>query len=282
MENDSTTDAANNQADDTSNGAATDSNATTEEQTANNGDNLNTSDSTDSTTSADDGSTTTTTDENSSNEVTPAPKFDTDLDQWAEKTGRPVPTNDSERALLQEVRDGQREFTRQQQAKEAAKGINDAANETKPQVQDEDYADPLEKKQADLESRLNASETLRLRSEYVSEKGVTLEESNAMGAILKEKVEKAAAISPEKGKAAFDFWTDPANLEDWHTLAKAKLAAAGGSSDTSAIEQAAAQKERERIARESKANGPARNASTASTGAKTEDQKRLERFSNWD
>lgn len=281
MDENSTTDAANNQAaadTSVSTDTSTDSNASTDEQTANNGDNLNTSDSTD-TTSADDGSKTT--DENSSNETTSAPKFDTDLDQWAEKTGRPVPTNDSERSLLQEVRDGQREFTRQKQAKEAAKGINDAANESKPDTQDEDYADPLEKNMSDLEKRLNASETLRLRSEYVSEKGVTLEESNAMGAILKEKVEKAAAISPEKGKAAFDFWTDPANLEDWHTLAKAKLSTAGGT-DTSSIEQAAAQRERERIARESKANGPARTASTASTGAKTEDQKRLERFSNWD
>lgn len=276
MEEDSTTDAANNQADDTSNSddTSTDSNATTDTQTAESGDNLDTS--TDDDADASGGNTE---DADSTTDVTPAPKFDPDLAEWAEKTGRKVPETDEDRALLQEVRDGQREFTRSKQAKDAVKDVNKAVNDAKPDAKDDEYADPLEKRVADGEARLAESEALRLRSEYVTENNVTLEESQVMAAILKEKVEKAAAVSPEKGKAAFDYWSDPANLEDWHSLAKARLAS---TTDNSQIEAEAARKEREKIARESKANGPARNATQTQTGAKTEDQKRLERFSNWD
>jgi hypothetical protein len=273
MEEDSTTDAANN--------LETDSDATTDVQTDtttdngdNGDDNLSTSTSTeeDSTDGGD-----TTTDENSTDEVTHAKQFDTDLAEWAEKTGRKTPETDEDRALLQEVRDGQREFTRSKQAKDAVKDVNKAVKDAAPEQTADEYADPLEKRVADSEARLAESEALRLRSEYVSENNVTVEESQVMAAILKEKVEKASAISPAKGKQVFDYWSDPANLDDWHALAKAKMAAST-STDTTEIEAEAARKEREKIARESKANGPARAASQASTGAKTEDQKRLERF----
>lgn len=280
MEEDSTTVAANDQAEDTS----TDSTATTDDQNANSGDDLDTSTSTEEdSTDGGDGSNTddTTTDDNSTDEVTHAKQFDTDLAEWAEKTGRKVPETDEDRALLQEVRDGQREFTRSKQAKDAVKDVNKAVKDAAPEQTADEYADPLEKRVAEAEARQAESEALRLRSEYVSENNVTVEESQAMSAFLKEKVEKANAISPEKGKAAFDYWTDPANLEDWHLQGKARIAATT-STDTSQIEAEAARKEREKIARESKANGPARNATQAQTGSKTEDQKRLERFSTWD
>jgi hypothetical protein len=277
MEEDSTTDAANN--------LETDSNATTDVQTDtttdngdNGDDNLSTSTSTEED-STDGGNTTT--DENSTDEVTHAKQFDIDLAEWAEKTGRKTPETDEDRALLQEVRDGQREFTRSKQAKDAARDVTKAANDAKPEQKADEYADPLEERVARAEARQAEEQALRLRSEYVTEHSVTLEETNVMGAILKEKVEKAAAISPEKAQQAYDYWTDPNNLEDWHALAKARMSS-NSSTDNSEIEAEADRKEREKIARESKANGPVRNAATTSTGAKTEDQKRLERFSNWD
>lgn len=78
-----------------------------------------------------------------------------------------------------------------------------------------------------------------------------------MGEILQEKVDKAQ--TPEQKKAAFDYWTNPDNLEDWHALAKARLVS---TTDTTVIEQEAARKERERIAKESQANGGGRAATT--------------------
>lgn len=202
---------------------------------------------------------------------TPAPKtFDKDLDEWAEKTGRAKPESDRERELYQEIRDGQREFSRSKQAKDVEKDVNKAIQDAKPtddkpEDDEDDERDPVEKRQDELEARLAESEALRLRGEYFTEKSVTEEESKVMGEILKEKVDKG-------GQKAFDYWTDPANLEDWHTLAKARLAA---NQDTSVIEEEAARKERARIAKEHQAGGPSRNA-TVTTPAKPQGYNRTE------
>ena len=262
MEEDSTTVADNSVAE------FIESTSTTEQQTGQEADNLDTSTSTD--TSAAGETTSTSTDDSTST----TPTFDTDIDDWATKTGRSVPTSDSERALLQEVRDGQREYSRSKQAKDVSRDVSKAIADAAPTATDEEFVDPLEKDVRDLKMQLANSEAVRLRSEYVSEKGVTIEESNVMGEILKEKVEKG-------GKTAFDFWTNPDNLEDWHTLAKARMASST-TVDNSEIEAKAAASERERIARESKANGPSRNASSTQTSTKTAEQQRLERFSTWD
>lgn len=202
---------------------------------------------------------------------TPAPKtFDKDLDEWAEKTGRAKPESDRERELYQEIRDSQREFSRSKQAKDSQKEVDKAIQDAKPtddkpDEDEDDDRDPVEKRQDAIEQQLADERALRARSEYFTEKSVTEEESKVMGEILKEKVDKG-------GQKAFDYWTDPANLEDWHTLAKARLAT---NQDTSVIEEEAARKERARIAKEHQAGGPSRNA-TVTTPAKPQGYNRTE------
>lgn len=258
MNKDSTTDAADNQdVDSTANAddnQSTDQDkATTDQQTADkDSDNLDTSESTDKSDDEDKDSKTDDADDTS------ATKFDDDLDDWAKKTKRAVPTTDAERALLQEIRDGQRQFSRDQQAKDNSKEIDKAVKDAKPE-EDDDDDDRTEVEK--LNDRINESENLRMRSEYFTEKEVTAEESKIMGEILQEKVDKG-------GKAAYDYWTNPEQLEDWHTLAKARLSTSGA--DKTAIEQEAARKERDRIAKESQANnGASRNASTQGATKKT-------------
>jgi hypothetical protein len=139
-----------------------------------------------------------------------------DLDEWAEKTGRAKPESDRERELYQEIRDSQREFTRSKQAKDSQKEIDKAIQDAKPtddkpDDDEDDDRDPVEKRQDAIEQQLAEERALRARSEYFTEKSVTEEESKVMGEILKEKVAKG-------GQKAFEYWTDPANLEDWHTL----------------------------------------------------------------
>lgn len=228
-----------------------DPNNTTEDQNPT-GDNLDTSKSTD-TSDADDTNT-------DGEDDSPASKFDPDLDEWAAKTNRAKPETDRERELYQELRNSQREFTRDRQAKKASDDVNSAIQDAKPadnkqDEDDDDNTDPLEKKVAELEAANIEERNLRMRSEYFETKGVTEEESKVMGEILKEKVDKG-------GQKAFEYWTDPDNLIDWHDLARARLAT---TTDTSAIEAEAARKERARIAKEQHASGPSRSATTQST-----------------
>jgi len=254
MGNQSTTDAADNQdADATASTGAnqsTDQNdATTENQNADNGDNLDTSKSTEN--SDDDDSKSTT----ENKEDTSNPKFDDDLDEWATKTKRKAPETDSERALLQEIRDGQRDYSRSKQAKDVEKDVNKAIQDAKPADNKEDGdddEDPLAKEVADLKASNAEEKSLRLRSEYFTDNSVTDAEATAMGEILKEKSDKG-------GKTAYDYWTSPEQLQDWHQLAKARLVQ---TTDTTVIEQRAAQQERERIAKEHQAGGSSRSAKT--------------------
>lgn len=180
---------------------------------------------------------------------TPADKFDTDLDEWAEKTGRPKPETDRERELYQEIRDGQREYSRSKQDN-SKKAVDKAIQDAKPADDKEDDDEYEEDAGERAERMITEERNLRLRSEYFSAESVTEEEAGVMGEILKEKVDKG-------GQKAYDYWTDPANLEDWHSLAKARLLS---NKDTSVIEEEAARKERERIAKESQANGGSRSA----------------------
>ena len=214
-------------------------------------------------------------------EGTPA-SFDADLDQWAEKTGRPVPTTDYERSLLQDVRNSQREFSREKAAKKAAEALDKSTAEQKPATKDDEYVDPLEKGLDDVKDQLAEERAIRARSEYFNQPEIRdsetlLEETTEMGVFLKEEMESAS--SDKERESIFNYWTNPRNTAKWHRMAKARLT---DSVDTSAIQEEAARKERERIERESRAGGPSGNASQHTTTEKTEDEKRLERFSNWD
>lgn len=221
-------------------------------------------------------------DDDADDKDAPASKFDDDLDEWAEKRGYGKLETDLERRLAQDARNNQREFSRSRAAEKVRSDIDKAIKDSKPEdskdgKDEDDYRDPAEIRAERAEKIALEERNLRLRSEYFTENSVSEEESNAMGEILKEKVDKA----PDDKKAdVYAYWTDPENLADWHALAKARVGDSGA--DTKAIEEEAARKERQRIAKEHQANGPARSASSVSTGTKTEEERRLENFSNWD
>lgn len=209
-----------------------------------------------------------------------SPHFDDDLDDWAEKRNGRKPVDEAERKNLQELRNSQREYTRTHQTKDKSDKLRDVTEKARPKTEpaNDDGGDPLEKRLSKAESDFQEERSLRQRAEYLGQQEVSDEEVTVMGDILKEKVEKAS--TPEAKESAFKFWTDPANLQDWHDLAKARISRGGV--DTKAIADKAAKEERARIAKESKANGSSRNAHTTSTGDKTADQARLERFKQWD
>lgn len=278
MEDDSTTAAADDQTDSGKTDDQTDPNATTDQQTPKTGDDLDTSKSTDESADGDKKP-----EEGKTEDETPAPKFDSDLDDWAEKTGRKKPETDEDRALLQEIRDDKRNFSKGQeekQAKKSADDLNKGIKDVKPDVKsdDDDDRDPLEKRLDDSEARFEAERTARLQSEYFQENSVTEEESKAMQDFLKETIDTAE--SDDEKLEAFKYWTNPKRLGQWHKMAKANLAS--DPADTTALQDEAARKERVRIEREHQANGSSRSASTTTTSGKTEADKRLERFSKWD
>lgn len=252
----------------------TDPQAGTDTQPADQGDNLDPSKSTDDSADGDkptDGE-----------DDAPASTFDKDLDDWIGKKGYPAPETDEQRKAYQDARNEQREFTRTRQAEKAAndaKALGDKIQTAKPTADgDEDEEiDPIEKDVAELKAAAIEERNTRLQSEYITTNNVSTEEVEAMGAILKEMVDKAE--TPEEKKAEFDYWTNPKRLDRWHKLAKASLG--DGGVDTKTVEDEAARKERERIAKESQANSPGRGAKTQTPGKKTPEQERLERFSTW-
>jgi len=251
---------------------ATDPQAGTDQQTAGDSDNLNQAESTTSGESED----TTSTDD------TPASNFDEDLDDWIVKRGHKAPETDDERTSYQELRTNQREFTREQQAKKSAadaKALGEEIHNVKPEdiSEDDDEIDPLEKKINDLTADRDAERATRQQSEYVTTNKVSTEEVTAMGIVLKEMIEKED--TPEEKRAAHAYWTNPKRLEQWHKLAKANMS--DPTTDTQIAVDEAQQAERVRIAKESKANSPGRGATTTTSGNKSPEQQRLERFSNW-
>lgn len=204
-------------------------------------------------------------------------EFDEDLDAWAEKTHRAIPESDADRKILQELRNSQREYSRTQEAKKSADKVKEAVDANKPEEpKPTKKADPLEARLDRMEAERREETNTRLRSEFFSSSDVSDEEATAMGEILTEKL--AEAKSATEKQAEYSYWTNPKHLKDWHALAKARVATAP---DTAQIEAEAARKTREKIAKESKANGSSRSASNTRTSEKTEDQARLERFKNW-
>lgn len=207
---------------------------------------------------------------------TPA-TFDPDLDQWIEKRGLTKPETDEQKQAYQDLRNGQREFTREQQSKKDAdalgKTVTDATKDLKKTGTDDDEDDPLAKKVADLEAANTAERNVRLQSEFYTTQQVTPEEHKLILEIFKEKVDTQP--TDDAKLKAVDLWGSPTMLPDLLDIARARLAK---STDTSDVEDKAAREERERIARESNAKSPGRNASTTTTSDKTEDEARLERF----
>ncbi len=247
----------------------------TDNGTAAESDNPDASKSADTTVADDDKSNTTTDDESSA-------KFDDDIDDWAIKRGFPKPETDEQRAAYQKSRDEQRDFTRSRQAEKAAADAKSLGKEIKglkpKDDQEDDDLDPIEKRQNKIEAQLEEERNTRLQSEFYTDNSVTNDEHKVILDLIKEKI--ARPTTDEGKKRAFDTWTSPDALPDLLDLARARIASKGG--DRSVIEEEAARKERERIAKESNANSPGPNARTRSDGKKTPEQERLERFSTWD
>lgn len=287
--------------DDQANGAAnadsttsTDTNVGPDNQPANNGDNLNeTSKSTD-TTSADGDKTSTgdksaeataSDDDKSGEGDAPASKLDDDLDDWAAKRNMPAATTDEQKQAYQDLRNSQREFSRAKAAEKDAANPDDLAKATKDikseitdnvDDEDEDEDDPLEARVKQLEAEKAEERTTRLQSEFYQTNKVNDVEHKAILEIIKEKVARPAT---KEGKVqAFSLWTNPNALPDLLELAKARVA---NSASTDTLTEAARQEERERIAKESQANSTGRGAKVTTTGDKSPEQARLERFSNW-
>lgn len=196
-------------------------------------------------------------------------KTDDDLDAWAEKAGFGRPSTDLERKLLQERRDSQREFTRSHEPKKLAEGLDKSIKDqeaTLDKPADTAKDNTSEARIAALERSAQEERTARLQSEFITEKKVTEAQIALMGTILEEKI--AAAATPEEKRAELEYWSNPKRLQDWHTLAAAREMTSVGKE---AIEAAAAQRERERLARESHATAPGRSSrSTVPQDAESE------------
>jgi len=206
---------------------------------------------------------------------TPAP-LDADLDDWIEKKGLAKPTTEAEKRAYQDMRNDQREFTRQQQAKKDSSTLADSVTKTKDELkpkEGDEELDPVEKRLADLEADRVAERTTRLQSEFYTTEKVTPEEHKQILEIFKEKVDR----QPDNASKlkAVDLWGSPEALPDLLDIARARLAK---TSDSSEVAEKAAREERERIARESNAKSPGRNASTTTTADKTETEAQVERF----
>lgn len=246
----------------------------TDPQNANQGNDLQTSN-TGQTQSGDDTKTSDTTDKETETPAT----LDADLDDWIKSRKAPAPQNDEERQAYQSLRNEQREFTKQRQAdsdsKELAKSLEDKRGELDTGNEDEDE-DPLEARLKAVEADRDRERTIRIQSEFYTDNKVSDAEHKAILEVINEKVTRAS--SNEAKLRALDTWGSTDALPDLLDLAKARLAK---STDTSFAEEAAVKAERDRIARESNANSTNRGAKTVTTGDKTPEQERLDRFSTW-
>ena len=271
MSTDESTTVENNPSSDADASTTTTDSTTTDHETANTSDNLNQEASTDSNV-----------EQSTTTESTSTPVLDQDIDAWAEKRFGSKPTTDEQRIAYQEARNEQREYTKAQQAKresETAKALSDEVNNTRPELDNEDDdIDPLEKKVNDLQSKLDAQETTRLQSEFYLTNKVTEAESKVIVDVFKEKIAEATTV--EDKRIAHQYWSNPSRLSGLLEIAKARIAS--GSDAVSLAAEESARQERERIAKESQANSPGRGAKMPVTGAKTPEQERLERFTNWD
>ncbi len=207
---------------------------------------------------------TSTDDDSGKTDDSDSPAFDADLDEWAEKTGRGKPETDRERKLMQDIRNGQRDYSRARAPKKTADDIAKVIDGAKPKSRDPDpAADPLEVKYNQLESDLRMERDTRLRAEYVTENNVTTEEAEVMGQILKEKADRG-------DMRTFEALADARNMGDLHDLAKMRMAK-GAPADSADVVAKAKQEERDRLAKISKAGGPSRSAKSTTPAAKKDE-----------
>jgi hypothetical protein len=248
----------------------------TDQQTADNGDNLDPSKSTDDT-SADGDKKPADDTKSDEGKDAPASTFDEDIDEWVEKRGLPKPETDEQKQEYQNLRNSQREFTREQQAKKDAgalgKAVEDAKAENTTTDNDDENEDPLEKRMAELEAERATERTTRLQSEFYTENKVTSEEGQTILEIFTEKVNRPTTIDGKK--AALDYWSSPEALPDLLDIAKARLK---NSDDSSSVADEAAREERERIAKESNASSTGRSAKNVQTTEKSAEDARNERL----
>lgn len=255
---------------------ATDPNTGTDNQPADKGDNLDeSSKSTDTSSTDDDKSTDTKTSDKTDD--TPASQFDEDLDDWITKRGLKVPETDAEKQSLQDLRNEQREFTRERQAKKDAEELAKTRKDAAPEESDDedDELDPIEKRQNEIERQLAEERTTRMQSEFYTDNKVTPDEHKALIEVMKEKF--AAPTTPEGKKRAFELWSSVEALPDLLDLARARVA----KTTQSTVAEEAAREEREKIERESNASSPGRSASQHTPSGNKDvnsDAARLERF----
>jgi hypothetical protein len=273
MDENSTTPAGNDPSDDAdlNSTTVTDSDAGTGQGTGDDANNSDPSKSTD--TNAADGDKPEAGDEGANG--TPA-TFDEDLDSWVEKRNLPAATDEAQKRAYQDMRNEQRDFTRNRQAQTDAgdldKTIRDAKKGLKTAEDDEDLT-PVEQRLAALEADKNAQADYIAKSEVYTREKVTPEEHKVVLDIFKEKVERQ---STNEGKLkAVDLWGSSEALPDLLDLARARIAKG---MDTSLIEDKAAREEREKIAKESQAKSPNRNATNHNPSDKTPEQERVDRL----
>lgn len=270
-----------NPADDASSTTVTDPATTADNGTDKTVDNPDASKSDDTTVVTDDDKSKDTKTTDKTDDAPATPTLDDDLDDWIVKRGLKVPETEAEKVSLQELRNDQREFTKSRQsdaAAKAAKELGDEIHKNKPEAKsdDDDDLDPLEKRQKKLEDDFEADKTTRAQGDFYRDNSITAEspEHKAMLDIFREETSKGDTV--EEKTADLDYWSNPKRLPLLLQLAKARIA---GSTDTNAIADKAAREERERIAKESESKSPGRAATNpSSTGDKSEDEARTERF----
>lgn len=175
-------------------------------------------------------------------------KIDSDLDNWAVKAGYDKPENDRERKLLQTIRNGQRDFTKKQQAKKASEDLGSTLKDLKGDEEQGEDDGSVESAVKQLQKERDEERTLRLQSEFYQARSIDETTGNMMNEIIKEKFAKATtAAAKEK---VLDHWQDPSNLEDLYDLAMARIA---NSTDKDIVAEEAARKERKRIEKQSHA-----------------------------
>ena len=197
------------------------------------------------------------------NDAPATPQLDEDLDDWAEKRGMPKAETEDQKRSYQELRNQQREYTRSQQANKSkadaedfGKEVNKVTQENKGKdSEDDDDRDPIEKRQDKIEAEIAQERTTRQQTEFYTTNQVTEEQHKAMLDIFREEV--ATGDTVDEKKANLEYWSNPKRLPTLLKLANARLAEGA---DTTAIEEEAARKEREKIGRESNAKSPGRSA----------------------
>lgn len=200
---------------------------------------------------------------------TGTPAFDKDLDDWAVKHGHEAPENDKERKLLQTIRNGQRDFSKRQSEKKVTDAVGDAV---KPDSSDDDSVDETQKRLDRMDATLASESYRRQATEYFltqAQAGTPVPdaEGEAMATLLTEYKDK-------DGEFGVKFLLN--DIPRWHRLARLGISSGSDNSEElGEAEKKAAQAERERIAKASKASGPTKSAKQQSPAEKKSEIEKI-------